>query len=737
MAAFRILFDKNWKLNAWLLICSFSIYFYYFHHLLLNINSLLSSLSSDALKNYYTFFYHIVNDHSALHFEGMNYPFGEHVVYTDCQPILTFVLRLLPFTHPYLAGILHGLIFLSYIVTPLILFRILLHLELKSFAAFFIALAIAVLSPQYWRLDGHFALTYECVIPLAILWLLRFLNGHQPALWWLTVYNSLLFLLHPYLGFGVSMFCFLTLLSSAAVLGKRSQAPRRLLQSAIAGLLPIVLFRLFLLLTDQHTDRTTEPYGIDISVASFASVFVANFGPFRDFMKTYLSNGPQEFEGLSYTGFFTVLLMAAFILLLPLALKKLQLNKPLFCLLAAALLLLFFACGLHNKTLQALHLHLAVFDQFRSLGRFAWFFYYMAPLFLATAFYHNFRIRLQPGTFRYASAGFALCFFFMNMLEAKDMLPVYVKASFKDRNIFRKEFLTAEETTVLSSINAQRPQAILPLPVYFVGNEVYNRAGGGNSMLPSMLYSFHANLPIVGGSLSRTSISETEDGIELLNAYKRNRRAMELSSAKPYLVIKTKDWPMPDEERFFRKTRMFYTGDSLQFAYIDPTAMKNPGLHPYVHRLRGPGSHTTLPVIYVHAENRKPYLPAIISSYENALTLDSNVLQTGNYLVSLHYHTGKKSYKDMNSHLIIAKTRGTHYEWEYSMAIPFFSGFYEGFAVFEYRFFLGGHNKYEFILKGETDRSYHISDLLIRPDTSDVEVITGTDTLLNNFPLRR
>jgi hypothetical protein len=736
MARTTILFDKPWKLSAWLLICSFSIYFFYFHHLLLNINSLLSSLSSDALKNYYTFFYHVVNDRSALHFEGMNYPFGEHVVYTDCQPILTFVLRLLPFTHPYLAGILHALIFLSYIITPVILFRILLRLELAPFPAFFIALAIAVLSPQYWRLDGHFALTYECVIPLAILLLLRFLNGHQPSLWWITAYNSILFLLHPYLGFGVSIFCFLALLSSTVLLSPRNQVPKRLLQSVTAGLLPIVLFRLFLFLTDPHQDRTSEPYGIDVSVASFASIFVANFGPFKDFMKTYLSNGPQEFEGLSYTGFFTVFLMAAFILLLPFALKKFQLNKALLCLLLSALLLLLFSCGLHNKALQAMHLHLAVFDQFRSLGRFAWFFYYMAPLFLAAAFYHNFKLRLQPHTFRYASAGFALCFFSLNMLEANDMLPVYVKASFKDRNIFRKELLTAEENRVISSIKTQGPQAIIPLPIYFVGNEVYYRAGGGNSMLSSMLYSFHANTPILGGSLSRTSISETEDGIELLNAYKHKRRAMELSSAQPYLVIKTKDHLMPDEERLFKKTRAFYTGDSLQFGYVTTSAMKNPELNPYVHRLRGPANNTTLPVIYVHAENRKPYLPSIISSYENALTLDSNVLQTGNYFVSLHYHFDKKSYKEVNNHLIIAKTRGPLYEWEYAVGLPLFSGFYKGFAVFEYRFFLDGHNKYEFTLKGEADRSYRISDLMIRPDTCDVMVVTGTDTLINNFPLR-
>lgn len=739
MGPLRILFNTHLKRQLWLLACSSAIYFFYFHHLLLNINSLLASLTSDALKNYYTYLYHIVNDKSLLHFEGMNYPYGEHVVYTDCQPLLTFVLRLLPFTHPYLIGILHGLIFLSYIITPLILYKILLRLKAPAFAAFFTSLAIALLSPQYWRLDGHFALTYECVIPLSILLLLKFFERRQARdLIRLVLYNTALFLLHPYLGFGVSAFSFLAIGLSGCYGFRLRSFFATGLNAAIAGLLPIALFKLFLFFTDQHSHRTGEPFGIDISLASFASVFVANFGPFKDFMKNWLSNGPQEFEGLSYTGFFTVLMSAAFLLLLPFTFRKLKFRKEMSCLFIAGLLLLFFSFGWHNQVLSALGIHLAVFDQFRSLGRFAWFFYYTAPLFLALVFYHSAQALIAEKRFRLLAGSFGLLFFSFNLLEGNDMLRVYVDAAFKSKNIFRAELLSDEEKNILALVKPAAPQAILPIPVYYVGSEVYSRAGDGMAMLASMLYSYHAALPIVGGSLSRTSITETENGIELLNAYKRNRPAMALCGPQPFLLIGTPTEPLPDEARLLKKTTYFHENDSLKFGYVSPATLANADFPATTYTLRknSTGNADARNVFYIHSEPRKPYLPASINSYESAFVLDSNVLKTGHYIVSLHYHFAEKTYKDVYNHLVITKTRGQEYAWEYGKAIRLFSGFYNGFAIFEYRFLLDAKNKYEFVLKGDIDKAYSISDFMIRPDTTDVRVIlNGRDTLLNNYPL--
>ena len=201
--------NKDWNIEVLLLLSSFFIYYLYFHSIFLNINSALSSITGDALKNYYTYAYHIINDKGILHFSGMNFPFGEHVIYTDCQPLLTFFLRYLPFTHPYVIGILHTLIFLSFIITPSILYRILKRLDVDQLSAFLVSIGIAVLSPQFQKINGgHHGLAYGCVIPLSFLLLLCVIQNNTKKII-LTLYHILLFFLHPYIGFGICLFTIL------------------------------------------------------------------------------------------------------------------------------------------------------------------------------------------------------------------------------------------------------------------------------------------------------------------------------------------------------------------------------------------------------------------------------------------------------------------------------------------------------------------------------------------------
>ena len=205
--------NTSFKINLLLFICGFSIYFIYFYPVLLHPNSVLSSIYADALKNYYTFMFHIKNDESFFHFNDLNFPFGEHIVYTDCQPLLSFLLRCLPFTHDYLIGILHLFIFLSFIITPLILNSILLRQNIDKLSSFFISLAVVLLSPQYSRLlAGHYALTYMFIIPLCIVLLLNVIeNKTLRNISLLSLFNTALFFLHPYFGFGCCVFSFFNL----------------------------------------------------------------------------------------------------------------------------------------------------------------------------------------------------------------------------------------------------------------------------------------------------------------------------------------------------------------------------------------------------------------------------------------------------------------------------------------------------------------------------------------------
>ena len=59
------------------------VVFIYHGNVLVNPGSYMFSTTGDGIKNYYTFVYHTIYDDSALEFGGMNWPFGEHVIFIE------------------------------------------------------------------------------------------------------------------------------------------------------------------------------------------------------------------------------------------------------------------------------------------------------------------------------------------------------------------------------------------------------------------------------------------------------------------------------------------------------------------------------------------------------------------------------------------------------------------------------------------------------------------------------
>src|SRR6478752_5259727 len=104
MLRLRTFFNNDRRVMPFLFAASLILYCLYLFPIFLNLNSTLSSITLDSIKNYYTFVYNIRHDSFNFEFNGMNYPFGEHVVYTDCQPLLGFILKLIPPLYPYSIG---------------------------------------------------------------------------------------------------------------------------------------------------------------------------------------------------------------------------------------------------------------------------------------------------------------------------------------------------------------------------------------------------------------------------------------------------------------------------------------------------------------------------------------------------------------------------------------------------------------------------------------------------------
>src|ERR1022692_4753739 len=111
----------------------------------------INELGGDCGKNYFTFLYHSIYG-KGVWFDGMNYPYGEHIIYADGQPALSTFLHLFqPLDPHYALATMNLAISLSYVVAILFTYKILTRFGVNPFIAILFACLINLLSPQVMR----------------------------------------------------------------------------------------------------------------------------------------------------------------------------------------------------------------------------------------------------------------------------------------------------------------------------------------------------------------------------------------------------------------------------------------------------------------------------------------------------------------------------------------------------------------------------------------------------------
>src|ERR1700722_3501049 len=100
----------------------------YYLYQLSNANHLNYGQWGDGYKNFYTICYYLKYD-SGAHFTGMNYPYGENVVFCDAQPMVVWILKPLSYIFPSITNYIHGYlafsIFISIIISAVFIYKIL------------------------------------------------------------------------------------------------------------------------------------------------------------------------------------------------------------------------------------------------------------------------------------------------------------------------------------------------------------------------------------------------------------------------------------------------------------------------------------------------------------------------------------------------------------------------------------------------------------------------------------
>lgn len=510
----------------------------------------------DAVKNYFVLGYYTQYDHGNM-FTGMNYPRGEHVNYPDLQPLLAMPLgwaRLagLPVTAATGIAATNLLLLLALVVTAGVLYAILRRLLLPGWYAGLAALLLTFLSPQLLRFQGHMSLGYACIVPVQWYLLLRAIAAPRRAGWWLALglFNLLMGgLAAYYLGIGS-----LWLLAHALVLGLQAgwrpnaSVLGRLVATAI---LPLLVFRTWIFFTDPVLDRPANPWGLLVNNASFVSVFTPSQGPLKGVWQALFHTEEPVFEGAVYVGFVGLLVgLCSLGLVLRYVWRRqwARLGRPALpaplrtgLLATSLLLLLAMALPFRLPGLQGLVVLLGPLKQFRSLGRFAWPFYYVFGSYAAFYLYRLWRYLRQHRVAAFATMWLAPLLLLWGAEATWQVGPVAEAiAGRESAAMLVSEKDNYRELLGWSTTRADHFQALLPLPYFIVGSDKIAIEGTAESLREAYRASLNLHLPLLTMFTGRSSVGETLRLTQLLSSPLLPKELLsQLPSDKPILLLVT------------------------------------------------------------------------------------------------------------------------------------------------------------------------------------------------------
>lgn len=545
--------------------------------------------AGDGLQSYYVTTFYAFYD-TGTHFSGMNYPFGENFTYPNLQPLIALGINLLQKSGipaaEYTVAITNLLALLGVWLTPLVVYAILRHLQLPVWYAGLTALLIGFLSPQIQRLGAHMSLSYPFFVPLLWYYILRMQEAPRQFRWYLLfgISSLLMGLVQVYF---LACGCFF-LLAYALVLSFRRPRTKQLLWCMVStALLPLLLFRSWLWLTDPITDRPSNPYGFLVYIATPSGVFTPSLAPMREVWTALLPAGDISFEGMAYIG-----LVGTGVALASLARVSrhvwrrrghaLRLRRampaPLYTSLWAAGLLLLFALGVPFifPAFSGLVEYLGPLKQLRALGRFAWPFYYVFTTYTAYYLFRLWRYQRQRGVALLALPWLPL----LLLLWASE---AWINIATKSREVAQgagaRAYMDRENNILVQHLSwaGRKPsdfQAILPLPYFNIGTDKIALSGSEASMAQAYRLSIATGLPQLSSYMPRASVGQVLQHAQLLSGPLLDKPLVnQFPSDKPILLLVTTDALSPAEQRLAALARPLVSSGNVSLYELSLSAL--------------------------------------------------------------------------------------------------------------------------------------------------------------------
>lgn len=545
--------ENKWSQIVLLLLCSMVLIALRFGSWFGQMNRVVEPYG-DGFKAYTAIQYHATHDSTLSHFEGMNYPYGEHAIPAVSQPLVSNSINLISTylvnIRPYTVAIINSLMLLSVLLCSLFLFLMLRKLKLPAWYAICIALGLTFLSPQIHRMTAHYGLSHLEAIPILLYLLLGF---HEKMQWKYSLGIALIALLFPLIHF--YYFAIFAFTVSFYFLFKFLYKPswQHLLKCiphyAVQILLPLSFFVYWLILNDPVHDRTPEPWGFFAYHTLWEGVVTSMDQPYFQWIdQEIIDIRPMGYENTSYIGivtFFTLLALIGAWLKRKNKLKIFEFKQEhggfLTTIFWTSFVILLIALGL-PFTISGLEFLLGYtgpFRQFRSVGRYAWLFYYVVNIIAFTWLYE------QLHTTQYGKVGLtlliALLFFEAYNSAYSWNLDLDVVVELEPGQSF-------PETT---AIDYDEYQAILTVPYYNIGSDQFYWEPEGFIIQKSLTLSIQTGLPVTSAAITRSSRSQTLEQMQLATEPYRYPVLLDtLPNQKPLLMLLDQREYEKEKERY-------------------------------------------------------------------------------------------------------------------------------------------------------------------------------------------
>lgn len=570
-----------------------------FFPLITHPNSSLLAGGGDGIKNYFNYLYYIKYDHS-FHFTGMNYPYGEHIVFTDNMPLLAYPLMVIhqyfPGIENYAVGIMHIFLLASLPWAAYLVYKIIRYFNVAAWWAIISSLFIVFMSPQIFKLQGHFGMGFIAVIPLLFYFLMRY-HHERKLKFVISICITVFFsgFLHVYfLAFGLMMCVFYSLSFIICNIHLRIKYIfKNVFPIILAVCISIILFYTFLSLTDPVRDRTNYPYGAFGGITTLSDVFTSQIFPLGYTFKFLFGMNPFAVsEGGSYIG-----IVAIFMIVLTAyrgviwIIQKFKKKKALTLLpakkyhifLLMSLFFLLFGMGApitwgFTKLID----YISLLRQFRTMGRFSWFFYYPFMIFIAIYIYTLFRyLKMHIHKKKWISTSLMSLFIIVFAVQLSGAFIEFYSKIFPNIKDTYVDFFGKEKNAsdFLSSkgYDPKQFQCMLVLPFFHIGSEkIWIQDNGEGYAAPKgAKIAIQTGIPMCDVMLSRTSWQQTFDGVQLIDGYFSDKPTLQHFDSREVLVTVLKQgWMKPQEREWINEGKYIGTWDETDFYAVNLTRLK-------------------------------------------------------------------------------------------------------------------------------------------------------------------